>query len=163
MVHVATILGAHGIKGEVKVKSLTSVPKAFAGFGPLAGRDGRMFEFLKSKQARDFFICVLSTVTDRNAAEALRGTELFVAREKLPALKEGEVYLSDVQGKAAVAEGKSLGRIIGFQNFGAGELMELEGGMLIPVSSIGSVAEVVTLNLPDGYLDDEEPHAPQQS
>lgn len=156
LIHVATILGAHGIKGEVKVKSLTSVPKAFAGFGPLAARDGRMFEVLKSKQAKDHFICVLSNVTDRNAAEALRGTELFVGREKLPDLKEGEVYLSDVQGKAAVTEGKSLGRIIGFQNFGAGELMELDGGMLVPVACISSVADVVTLNLPDGYLDDEK-------
>ena len=49
MIHVATILGAHGIKGEVKVASFTSVPKAFAGFGPLASRDGRLFEILKSK------------------------------------------------------------------------------------------------------------------
>jgi len=155
LIHVATILGAHGIKGEVKVKSLTSVPKAFAGFGPLAARDGRMFEFLKSKQAKDHFICVLSAVADRNAAEALRGMELFVAREKLPTLKDGEVYLSDVQGKAAMADGKVLGHIIGFQNFGAGELMELEGGMLIPVSFIGSVAETVTLNLPEGYLSEE--------
>ena len=159
LIYVATILGAHGIKGEVKVKSLTSVPKAFAGFGPLAARDGRLFDLLKSKQAKDHFICVLRNVTDRNAAEALRGTELFVAREKLPALKDGEVYLSDVQGKAAVAEGKNLGRIVGFQNFGAGELMELEGGMLIPVSFIGSVAEVVELNLPEGYLEDERPEA----
>ena len=155
LIHVATILGAHGIKGEVKVKSLTAVPKAFAGFGPLAARDGRLFEILKSKQAKDHFICVLSNVTDRNAAEALRGTELFVAREKLPDLKEGEVYLSDVQGKAAVAEGKSLGRIIGFQNFGAGELMELEGGMLVPVSFISKVADDVVLNLPEGYLSEE--------
>ena len=155
MIHVATILGAHGIKGEVKVKSLTSVPKAFAGFGPLAARDGRMFDLLKLKQAKDHFICVLSNVTDRNAAEALRGTELFVAREKLPVLKDGEVYLSDVQGRDVVAEGKSLGRIIGFQNFGAGELMELDGGMLIPVSFIGTVAETVTLNLPEGYLSEE--------
>jgi len=155
LIHVATILGAHGIKGEVKVKSLTSVPKAFAGFGPLEARDGRMFDLLKSKQAKDHFICVLSNVTDRNAAEALRGTELFVARDKLPALKDGEVYLSDVQGREVVAEGKSLGRIIGFQNFGAGELMELDGGMLIPVSFIGTVAETVTLNLPEGYLSEE--------
>ena len=155
LIYVATILGAHGIKGEVKVKSLTSVPKAFAGFGPLAARDGRLFEILKSKQAKDHFICVLSNVTDRNAAEALRGTELFVAREKLPDLKEGEVYLSDVQGKAAVADGKSLGCIVGFQNFGAGELMELDGGMLVPVSFISKVADDVVLNLPEGYLSEE--------
>jgi 16S rRNA processing protein RimM len=159
LVHVATILGAHGIKGEVKVKSLTSVPMTFTGLGPLAARDGRMFDLLKSKQAKDHFICVLSNVTDRNAAEALRGTELFVARERLPALKDGEVYLFDAQGKAAVADGKVLGRIIGFQNFGAGELMELDGGMLIPVSFIASVAEAVELNLPEGYLVDAWPEA----
>jgi ribosomal 30S subunit maturation factor RimM len=85
----------------------------------------------------------------------LRGTELFVGRENLPALNDGEFYLSDVQGKAAVAGGKSLGRIVGFQNFGAGELMELEGGMLIPVSFISKVADDVVLNLPEGYLSEE--------
>ena len=156
LVHVATIIGAHGIKGEVKVKSLTAVAKDFASHGPLTAHHGRLFEILKCKQAKDHFICVLSDVTDRNAAEALQATELFVAREKLPALKEGEVYLCDIQGKAAMAEGKSLGRIVGFQNFGAGELMELDGGMLVPVSFIGSVGETVTLNLPEEYLDDEK-------
>ncbi|MDE2385827.1 MAG: 16S rRNA processing protein RimM [Alphaproteobacteria bacterium] len=157
MVHVATILGAHGIRGEVKVKSLTEVPQAFAAYGPLFTADGRKFVAGKLRAQRDHFICALSNVTDRTAAEALHGTELFVGREKLPALKEGEIYLSDVQGKEAVAGGKSLGRISGFQNFGAGELMELEGGMLIPVSFIASVADAVMLDLPEGYLDDETP------
>ena len=155
-IHVATITGAHGIKGEVKVKSLTAVPKAFASYGALAARDGRVFDFVKCKQAKDNFICTLMNVVERNAAEALRGTELFVARAKLPTLNDGEVYLSDLQGKAVMADGKSLGHIAGFQNFGAGELMELEGGMLIPVSFIGAVAEAVTLDLPEGYLDGEK-------
>lgn len=156
MIHVATIMGAHGIKGEVKVKSFTADPKAFASYGPLHDAKGRVFEIAKARFAKDEFICTLKTVSDRNAAEALRGTELFIAREKLPALKEGEIYLSDVQGKEALAGEHKLGRITGFQNFGAGELMELEGGMLIPVSFIGSVADFVTLNLPDGYLDEAE-------
>jgi len=156
LVHVATIVAAHGIKGEVKIKSFTSDPKAFSTYGPLQDAEGRVFEITKAKFGKDEFICTLKNVTDRNAAEALRGTELFIAREKLPALKEGEVYLSDVQGKQAVAGEHKLGRIVGFQNYGAGELMELEGGMLIPVSFIDSVADVVTLNLPDGYLEDEK-------
>ena len=155
MIHVATIVAAHGIKGEVKVKSLTSVPKAFASYGSLATKDGRNLEIKNIRPQKDEFLCVLNNVSDRNAAEALRGTELFVAREKLPRLNEGEIYLSDVQGKQAVVEGKTLGRIIGFQNFGAGELMELEGGMLLPVSCIVSVTDTVTLNLPEGYLNDE--------
>ena len=155
MIHVATIVTAHGIKGEVKVKSFTSVPKAFASYGPLVAKDGRSFEIKNVRPQKDEFLCVLNNVSDRNAAESLRGTELFVAREKLPRLNEGEIYLSDVQGKQAVVEGKTLGRIIGFQNFGAGELMELEGGMLLPVSCIVSVAATVALNLPEGYLNDE--------
>ena len=155
MIHVATIVAAHGIKGEVKVKSFTAVPKTFASYGPLVAQDGRGFEIKNVRPQKDDFLCVLNNVSDRNAAEALRCTELFVAREKLPTLNEGEIYLSDVQGKQALAEGKNLGRITGFQNFGAGELMELEGGMLVPVSCIVSVADAVTLNLPEGYLNEE--------
>ena len=155
MIHVATIVAAHGIKGEVKVKSFTAMPKAFASYGSLVSKDGHSFEIKNVRPQKDDFLCVLNNVSDRNAAEALRGLELFVAREKLPTLNEGEIYLSDVQGKQAVAEGKSLGRITGFQNFGAGELMELEGGMLVPVSCIVSVADAVALNLPEGYLNEE--------
>ncbi len=157
LICVGVITGAHGIKGEVKVKSFTSVPKAFATYGSLVAGDGRSFEIKHVRPQKDEFLCVLNNIGDRNAAEALRGTELFVLREKLPPLNEGEIYLSDVQGKLAVAEGKTLGSIIGFQNFGAGELMELEGGMLVPVSFIASVAEVVMLELPDSYLDDAKP------
>ena len=155
MIHVATIVAAHGIKGEVKVKSFTAVPKTFASYGPLVAKDGRAFEIKNVRPQKDEFLCVLTNIVDRNAAEALRGTELFVAREKLPNLKDGEIYLSDVQGKQAVAEDKNLGRVIGFHNFGAGELMELEGGMLVPVSCIASVGYTVTLNLPEGYLNEE--------
>ena len=155
MIHVATIVAAHGIKGEVKLKSFTAVAKAFASYGPLVTKDGRSFEIKNVRSQKDDFLCVLNNVADRNAAEALRGTELFVTREKLPKLNEGEIYLSDVQAKQAVADGKNLGRIIGFQNFGAGELMELEGGMLVPVSCIVSVADAVALNLPEGYLNEE--------
>jgi len=154
-IHVATIVAAHGIKGEVKVKSFTAVPKAFASYGRLTSQDGRVFDITKHRAQKDDFLCTLTNISDRNAAEALRGTELFVARDKLPALKDGEVYLSDLQGKNAVADGQVLGLITGFQNFGAGELMELEGGMLVPVSSIASIADVVSLDLPDGFLDDE--------
>jgi len=155
LVHVATIIGAHGIKGEVKVRSFTAVPKDFASYGPLTSQNGHVFEIKKIRPQTDDFICMLMNVADRNAAEALRGTELFVAREKLPPLKEGEFYLSDLQGKICFADGKALGPVAGFQNFGAGELMELASGLLIPVSCIASVGEQVILNLPDGFLNEE--------
>ena len=155
MIHVATIVAAHGIKGEVKVKSYTAEPKGFAFYGPLSAPDGRKFEIKTVRPQKDDFLCTLNNITDRNAAEALRGTELFVAREKLPALKDAEFYLSDAQGKQAVVQGKDLGRVIGFQNFGAGELMELDNGMLIPIFYIATIDDTVTLNLPEGYLEAE--------
>ena len=155
MIPVCVIIGAHGIRGEVKVKSFTAIPSAFASYGPLTASDGHIFEIARSKPASGHFICTLKTVTDRNQAEALKGTELLVARDKLPKLQDGEFYLSDLKDKDLVAEGKSLGPIIGFENYGAGDLMELESGLLIPVSFIRAVNAAVSVELPDGYLDPE--------
>jgi 16S rRNA processing protein RimM len=154
LVSVGVILGAHGIRGDVKIKSFTANPPAFASYGPLTASDGRVFEITKSKPATDHFICTLKNVTDRNQAEALKGTELLVAREKLPKLPDGEFYLSDLNGKSVEAQSQSLGPVIGFQNYGAGDLMELESGMLIPVRFIKTVDATVHVNLPEGYLED---------
>ncbi|MEO6608244.1 MAG: ribosome maturation factor RimM [Aestuariivirga sp.] len=157
LVSVGVILGAHGIRGDVKIKSFTADPKAFASYGPLTASDGRVFEITKSKPASDHFICTLKNVTDRNQSEALKGTELLVAREKLPKLPDGEFYLSDLNGKNVEADGNSLGAVVGFQNYGAGDLMELQSGELIPVGFIKSVSEKILVDLPEGYLDEETP------
>ncbi len=156
LIPVGVILGAHGIRGEVKIKSLTADPKAFASYGPLTGAEGRIFEISKSKPASDHFICALKGVADRNQAESLKGIELLVAREKLPKLTDGEFYLADLQAKEVAAEGKILGTVIGFQNYGAGDLLELEGGLLIPVRFIKAVEKTIHVNLPEGYLDEAE-------
>ena len=155
MIPVCVIIGAHGIRGEVRIKSFTAIPSAFASYGALIAGDGRVFEITKSRLATDHFICTLKNVTDRNQAEALKGLELLVAREKLPKLQDGEFYLSDLKDKDLVADGKSLGSIVGFQNYGAGDLMELQSGLLIPVSFITAVDVAVKVELPEGYLDPE--------
>ena len=157
LVLVAAIIGAHGIRGEVKIKSFTATPSAFATYGPLNSKDGRVFEIAKSKFAKDEFICTLKNIVDRNQAEALRGVELFVVREKLPQLPQGEFYLSDLLNKQVMAEGKLLGIVAGFQNYGAGELMELQSGELIPVRFVVAVDEKILINLPEGFLEDELP------
>jgi 16S rRNA processing protein RimM len=146
---LGVITGAHGIRGEVKIKSFTDNPKAIAGYGPLQVADGRVIEIARLKPAKDFLIASLKNVTDRNAAEALRGVELFGSRDNMG----GDVLLSDLIGKQ-VSDGSSvLGRIYGFQNFGAGELMELEGGVLIPVRFVVSSGDDVVVDLPEGFLE----------
>jgi 16S rRNA processing protein RimM len=122
------ITGAHGLKGEVKIAAFTAGPEDVAAYGPLTNADGtKSFEIASLRSAGGgSVIARLRGVADRNAAEALRGTELFVSREVLPAPGEDEYYHSDLIGLAAVSSaGEALGEIIAVHNYGAGDLLEL--------------------------------------
>jgi 16S rRNA processing protein RimM len=163
---VGVIVGAHGIKGEVKLKSFTSEPMSIGRYGPLQSASGQQFEITKLKSARDDFIASLRGIADRNTAEALKGTELFVAREKLPKLKTNETYAHDLMGLEVVLEnGSKLGRLVGMPNYGAGDLLEVavDGNsetVLIPFTSAFVPQDDfsngrITVILPEGYLDAE--------
>ena len=149
LILLGRITGAHGIRGEVKIKSFTGDPKAIASYGPLQTASGASVEILRLKPAKDEFICTLNNVNDRNAAENLRGTELFAARQNMPK----DTLLSDLIGKQVLHNSCPLGTIKGFQNFGAGELIELDTGLLIPMR-FATMGETVTVDLPDGFLED---------
>jgi 16S rRNA processing protein RimM len=157
---IGRITGAHGIRGAVKLKSFATMPSDIAAYGPLLTGDGRQIEILRLKPAKDEFIADLKDVCDRNAAEALQGTDLFVARARLPSPKPDEFYLADLIGKAAIADGTRIGLVTGIQNFGAGDLLELDNGTLLPVAFVSNLSEDVTLALPQGFLD-EATHADQ--
>ena len=68
---------------------------------------------------------------DRTAVESLRGTELYVMRDALPAIDPGEYYQADLIGFTVVRGGREIGRVDGFQNFGAGDIMELDNGDMV--------------------------------
>jgi 16S rRNA processing protein RimM len=163
---VGVIVGAHGIKGEVKLKSFTSEPMSIGRYGPLQSSSGQQFEITKLKAAKDDFIASLKGVADRNEAEALKGTELFVARQKLPKLKTSETYAHDLMGLDVVLEnGSTLGRLVGMPNYGAGDLLEVvvDGNsetVLIPFTNAFVPQDdfsdgKITVILPEGYLDAE--------
>ncbi len=153
LILLGRITGAHGIRGAVKIKSFTSDAKAIASYGPLQTGDGRVIDILRIKPAKDEFIADLKDVKDRNAAEALSGTDLFIAREKLPPAQPGEFYLHDLIGKDVLADGAALGKVASIENYGAGDLMELDNGELIPVSFITRAADAVTVDLPPAYFE----------
>ena len=154
---IGRITGAHGIRGAVKLASFAASPADIAKYGPLSASDGRVFEIAHLKPAKDGFIADLKSVRDRDAAEALRGVDLFVAREKLPPPAAGEFYLVDLVGKQVKAAGKEIGSVTGIQNFGAGELLELDNGLLVPVLFVHSTEDQnITVDLPEGYLDTSE-------
>ena len=172
MVLVGAITAAHGIRGEVKLRSFTADPAAIATYSPLETAAGGKIEIAKLRTQKDGFIAILKGVTDRNAAEALRGTELFVPRERLPEPGDDEVYVHDLIGLAVhLADGSPLGEIVDVADYGAGDLIDVKVAgrkdtVLIPFAPQyvrETAAERVVVELPEGYLDaearreDEEP------
>jgi 16S rRNA processing protein RimM len=141
---LAVIIGAHGVMGEVRLKlfadGVESV-KAHPSFN-----DGKLT--LKSIRAGNNIIARFAEITDRNAAEAARGTELTVSREALPPLAEGEYYHADIIGLACVSEGgEPLGLCVAIENFGAGDVIEIERPttkrFMVPVSAVEFVGELI--------------------
>jgi len=125
-VQLAVIGAAHGIKGEVRVKTFTEDPMALGTYGPLYAVDGRTFTVAAIRPAKEVVIVRFKGIDDRNAAEALNGEALYVDRSALPEkLEEEEFYHADLVGLTVLDEtGESLGRVIAVHNFGAGDLLE---------------------------------------
>ena len=123
--HIST---AQGIRGEVVVKSHTEDPADIAAYGPLTDITGTMFyELTVVRVAKKGLIARVKGVSGRNAAEALRGTELYIARDRLPEPDDDEHYHADLVGLEAVtAQGTIVGEVVSIQNFGAGDLIEIQ-------------------------------------
>jgi 16S rRNA processing protein RimM len=123
-VTLAAIAGAHGVTGEVRLKlfaeSLDSLKRH------KSYNDGALT--LKSLRAhKDGAIARFAEITDRNAAEALRSQLLTVPRSELPSLADGEYYHSDLIGLPCIStDGAELGTCIAVENFGAGDILEIE-------------------------------------
>src|SRR6267378_8402262 len=100
---VARIGAAHGVRGAVKLWSLTEDPFAVKAYGPLLTRDGtRSFEVATAREAKGHLVATLKGIATREDAERLNGIELYVARDKLPATDRDEYYHADLIGLAAV-------------------------------------------------------------
>ena len=119
---------AHGLTGEVRLKSYTGDPLAIAGYGPLRTADGRTIEFGSvrpaSGSAPDLLVARVQGVTDRNGAALLASTPVVTVR--LGEAGPDEVFAADLIGlDAADASGTVLGRIVGVPNYGGGDLLEI--------------------------------------
>ena len=129
---VGKIVAPQGIRGELRVQTFTTTPVDFKNLAVFGDNiESPAFHFVRSVPNTNVIIARIDGVADRNMAETLRGTELFIDRESLPATKDGEYYQADLVGMMVVRDGVELGRIACFQNFGAGDIMELENGDMI--------------------------------
>lgn len=130
---VGKIVAPQGIRGDVRVQTYTASPMDFAHmavFGDNINSDD--FKFVRRlNPTSDVIVAHVAGINDRNAAESLRGVELFVLRGDLPAPAPGEYYQADLIGFDVVRDAHVIGRVAGFQNFGAGDIMELDGGDMV--------------------------------
>jgi 16S rRNA processing protein RimM len=126
---LGVVVGAHGVRGTVRIKSFTAKAQDIAAYGALSDESGsRRFEATIEGFARGAVLARLSGVSDRDAAEALRGLRLYVPRSALPATKEDEYYHADLIGlPVETKSGAQLGTVRAVHNFGAGDILELRG------------------------------------
>lgn len=128
LVCVAEVATAHGVRGAIKLRCFTEVAENVASYGPLLDERGR--EALRIRVTgrwRGGVIVEAEGVRDRTQAEFLRGLRLYVPRERLPEAGEEEYYHVDLIGLEARDEaGVAFGRVVAVQDFGAGELLEIE-------------------------------------
>jgi 16S rRNA processing protein RimM len=129
LIRVGEILGAHGLRGEVRLRSFSAAPSDIKAYSPLEAEGGRSFAISALRQAgsADLFVVRLSCIESREDAERLAGTALYVARERLlPGLGDGEFLHADLIGcQVETQHGKAIGEVVAVQNFGAGDLIEI--------------------------------------
>lgn len=152
---VGTIGAAQGLRGEVRVRTYTTDPTALGDYGHLHSADGRSFEVLEVREAKNMAIVRFRGINDRTTAETLNGLELYIERDNLPddALDDDEFFYADLEGLEAVDDnGTSYGAVSGIFDFGAGDLLELKGPGKRPVLIPFSEAAVLEIDLEGGRI-----------
>jgi 16S rRNA processing protein RimM len=125
---LAAVAGAHGVKGELRLKLFSDSVESLARHQKLyiGGAERRLLAIRDSGKAA---VARFDGISDRSAAESLRGSLVEIDRSALPPLEEGEYYHADLIGLEAVnRDGKIIGTVVAVENYGAGDLLEVELG-----------------------------------
>ncbi len=175
LVRVGRIVGARGLKGEVRIASFTAKPGDVAAYGPVRDEAGtHSFKVTVLGEAKGQIMARLSGITDRTAAEALKGLYLHVPRRALPPTKDGEYYHADLIGlRAELVGGGILGTVTAVHDYGAGASLEVAraaGGATVMVPLTARAVPVVdvaggrlVIDPPDGLLESPEPPRNERS
>jgi 16S rRNA processing protein RimM len=151
---LGVVAAAHGIRGEVKVKTFTESPDRLGAYGPVTTEEGRMFEIAQLRVTKaDEAVVRFAGIADRNAAEKIKGAHLYVPRALLPAPEPGEFYHADLVGLGVEdASGNKLGTVHAVHNFGAGDVLEIAfaggGSEFLPFND----AAVPVVDIPGGRI-----------
>lgn len=153
LVCVGAIAGGFGVQGEVRLKSFCADPAAIADYAPLVTEDGRSFGLRITRTLSGAFAARLTGVSTREQAEAMKGTRLYVPRDRLPNPGEDEFYHADLIGLAVLDTGGAvLGKVRAVLDHGAGDILEIarpgRPDLLLPFTR----AAVPTVDLAGGRI-----------
>lgn len=132
LVCLGRITAAHGIRGDVVIKTFTETPQAIAAYGPVIARSeassgSRILEIVAMRESSKGLIARLKGIGTRNMAESLKGLGLYVTRAALGEPDEGEFFYEDLIGLTAVDQsGQPFGRVSAVENYGAGDILDIE-------------------------------------
>lgn len=156
LIPVAVISGAHGVRGEVRVKSFTQDPASVFAYGPLLGADGEVILTpVQVRAAKDHYIVRAREVRSKEQWDSLRGAKLHVLRSTLPPAGPDEFYVEDLAGLTVISRTAGPGAIVRrVVNFGAGDLLEIDvPGLSRTVLVPFSLAEIEAIDLASGRID----------
>ena len=161
---MAEIVGVHGIKGFVKLKIFGDNPDSLTGDAPLCDSTGARLKLASVQRHGNIWLAQIKGVSDRTAAEKLRGTKLYLDRKHLPDIKDANTfYHADLVGMTAkYPDGEAMGTVIAVVNFGAGDLLEIQppkgASFYAPftnkvVPKVDIAKKELTVDPPPGLLD----------
>lgn len=153
-VRMATIGAAHGVRGEVRVKTFTGDPMALGDYGPLFDDEGRSYTIAALRPAKTVLVVRFREIASREAAEEAAGRALYIERAALPDdLDEDEFYHADLVGLAVRDEtGAEIGRIAAVQNFGGGDIVEIAVSGKRTVMVPFTLAAIPEISVQDGFV-----------
>lgn len=159
LIALGKITSAHGVRGQVKLHSYTEFPEDIVSYGALCDANGREYRVEVTGVSGGALLASIAGVATREAADALRGIELFVPRSALPEPEDGQYYHEDLKGLTLLLEnGDAFGIVHEIHNFGAGDLLQVKkpdgGEEFLPftpetVSGVDLGAHTARLHLPD--------------
>jgi len=150
LIVVGAILGAHGVRGDVRVKSFTAEPEALFSYGSLVSESGDVLVHPnRVRTGKDHFIVTPKQLRQKEEWDALKGTRLHVSRQALPLPEDDEFYIEDLVGLEVYSGGDDkIGYVKAVLNHGAGDLLEVQAATLPkPVLIPFTRADVPTIDI----------------
>lgn len=151
---VGVISTPHGVRGAFKVKSFTEMVDAIFNYSEIYDDKGQLLAIKRVGQSGGSLTARIEGVDDRNAADLLKGTKLFVAREALPETDDNEFYIEDLTGLTVkIADGREVGTIRQVANYGAGDVIEVKFNNGTEEMYLFNEATFPTIDIEQGFVE----------